>query len=206
MKLEKIGSSGSVFDMDKFRFINNFYLSKISNNQLYDETLAWARIYDEVFASLLVSHSEYALAAMSVERQTELDPKRFSTYMDVRDQIMIFFDDIYTNRLADKPARPSMITDDIARSFTSTYSQILDLSLSKEDRFAQLKDCAQSFGFAPTNADFKAGGYIGKAGDIAMFLRIQLACATATPDLYTMMQVMGLDRVRARLAYIQTII
>lgn len=32
-----------------------------------------------------------------------------------------------------------------------------------------------------------------------MFMRIQLACATRTPDLYSMMKVMGKERVFKRL-------
>jgi hypothetical protein len=36
-------------------------------------------------------------------------------------------------------------------------------------------------------------------GDLAMRLRIQLAASKQTPDLYSMMQVMGKERVEKRL-------
>jgi glutamyl-tRNA synthetase len=53
MRLDKIGSSGVLFDMDKFNFVNNVYLSKISNEQLFYETLVWATTYHPSFADLM---------------------------------------------------------------------------------------------------------------------------------------------------------
>jgi glutamyl-tRNA synthetase len=71
--------------------------------------------------------------------------------------------------------------------------------MNVEDWFAQLKEIGKKYGFASNNAEFKAGWYIGKIWDVAMFLRIQLCCATQTPDLYSVMQVMGKERVVKRL-------
>jgi glutamyl-tRNA synthetase len=79
------------------------------------------------------------------------------------------------------------------------YVTVLDLTITVEERFAQLKEIWKKYGFAWNNAEFKEGGYIWKIGDLAMFLRIQLCCATQTPDLYSVMQVMGKERVIRRL-------
>ncbi len=148
MKLDKIGSSGVLFDMDKFNFVNNIYLSKISNQQLFDETLIRATTYRPDFANLMKSGPEYALAAISIERHTELDPKRFNTYKDVESQVRFFFDGEYTKLLANRPTRPEMITPDLANKFGTEYGQKLDLSLSKEERFIQLKEIGKNYGFA----------------------------------------------------------
>ncbi|MDR0369375.1 MAG: hypothetical protein LBH96_02305 [Candidatus Peribacteria bacterium] len=40
---------------------------------------------------------------------------------------------------------------------------------------------------------------MGKIGDLAMFLRIQLCNAKQTPDLFSVMKVMGKERVVERL-------
>jgi glutamyl-tRNA synthetase len=49
--------------------------------------------------------------------------------------------------------------------------------------------------------DYKANPdqYQGNVGDIAMILRAALTGRTRTPDLYQMMQVLGKERVTARL-------
>lgn len=197
--LHRMNSSGSLWDNDKLNHINNIYLSKISNDQLFTETLERAEQYRPDFSTLITSDPEYAKAAMSIERHTELDPKRFNTYADVESQVKFFFDNEFEKLISDKPSRPEMITPDHARQFVSDYSQHLDFSLSKEEWFAQLKEIGAKYGFAPNNAEFKNGWYLGKVGDLAMFLRIQLAASTKTPDLYSMMQVMGTERVTERM-------
>ena len=130
--------------MDKFNFINNIYLSKISNQQLFDETLAWAKTYRPEFATLIESDPSYALAAMSIERHTDLDPKRFNTYADVESQVRFFFDEEYKKLVSDRPSRPDMMTPELASQFISIYKSQLDLTITKEERFAQLKEIGKT--------------------------------------------------------------
>lgn len=159
--LHRMNSSGALRDTDKLNFINNIYLSKISNQQLFDETLSRAKQYRPEFAALIEAQPDYAFSAMSIERHTDLDPKRFNTYADVESQLLFFFDSEYKKLLSDlspdsaRPARPEMITKESAQAFVADYTQQLDLSLSKEERFTQLKDIAKKHGFASNNAEFK---------------------------------------------------
>ena len=89
--------------------------------------------------------------------------------------------------------------NELMKKFVTEYMEQLDFTMTTESRFNQLKEIGKKYGFAANNAEFKEWGYIGKVWDLAMFLRIQLACATQTPDLYAMMQVMGKERVERRL-------
>ena len=92
-----------------------------------------------------------------------------------------------------------MFTSEVVSLFVSEYKDLLDLTMTKEDRFVQLKEIGKRLWFAWSNAEFKEWWYIGKIGDLAMWLRIQLAASKQTPDLYSMMQVMGKQRVFERL-------
>jgi glutamyl-tRNA synthetase len=87
----------------------------------------------------------------------------------------------------------------VLKNFATEYVSILDLAMTVEDWFAQLKEVWKKYGFAGNNAEFKEWWYVWKIGDLAMFLRIQLCCATQTPDLYSVMKVMGKERVVRRL-------
>ena len=155
--LHRMNSSGALWDTDKLNFINNIYLSKISNQQLFDETLNRAKQYRPDFATLISSDPAYALAAMSIERHTDLDPKRFSTYADVQHQITFFFDTEYDKLLLTKPALPEMMTSELIVKFVADYSEALDLTMTKEEWFAQLKEIGKKYGFAATNGEFKEG-------------------------------------------------
>ncbi len=198
--LDKMGKSGALFDFVKLQSVNNNYLSRISTDQLYDQSLAWALKYRPELAKLIQTDVPYVKAAMNIERHTEKDPKRFTTYADVETQLRFFFDDERTKLQATKPALPEICTAEVMKPFVDEYSKALNLSMSVEERFAQLKEVWKKYGFAWNNAEFKEWGYIWKIGDLAMFLRIQLCCAAQTPDLYSVMQVMGKERVMKRLS------
>jgi hypothetical protein len=75
--------------------VNNEYLSRISTEQLFNESLEWAKKYKLELANLMEQNIEYTKAALNIERHTEKDPKRFSTFKDVDAQLRFFFDSEY---------------------------------------------------------------------------------------------------------------
>lgn len=203
IKLEKMSKSGALFDIVKLQSVNNNYLSRISTDELYDQSLARALKYRPELAQRMQSDTAYVKAAMNIERHTEKDPKRFTTYADIEKQLMFFFDDEREKLRGNiEPLKEgNSIADTVLmKKFVDEYVQAIDLNMSVEEWFAQLKEIWKKYGFASNNAEFKEGGYVGKVWDLAMFLRIQLCCAAQTPDLYSVMQVMGKERVAKRLS------
>lgn len=198
IKLEKMSKSGALFDLVKLQSVNNAYISKLSTDELYEQTLRWAKQYKTDLVPLLTSDVDYVKAAINIERHSPKDPKRFTTYMDVDSQIRFFFDD--ERAKMEKPALPEMFTPDVIKNFVTEYTQVLDLDATVEERFEQLKQIGKKYWFATNNAEFKEWWYIWKIGDLAMFLRIQLCGSPKSPDLYSVMKVMGKDRVTKRLA------
>jgi len=160
--LENMSKSGALFDLVKLQSVNNGYLSRISTAQLYEESLTRARKYKPDLATLMMSDPAYTQSALNIERHTPKDPKRFSTYADIEAQLRFFYDTEWKKLQANKPALPEMITSETMQKFIPEYMEKLDLTMSVEDRFAQLKEIGKVYGFAPSNAEFKEGGYIGK--------------------------------------------
>ena len=197
--LDKMGKSWALFDLVKLKSVNNNYLSRISTDELYEQSLVWAEKYEPLAANLMKSDSGYMKAALNIERHTEKDPKRFTTYLDVTNSLF-FFDSYREILCATKPALPEACTAGVMKPFVDEYTQALNLSMTVEEWFAQLKEIWKKYGFAGNNGEFKEWWYIWKIGDLAMFLRIQLCCAAQTPDLYSVMQVMGKERVIKRLS------
>lgn len=200
INLEKMNKAGALFDLVKLKNVSNNYLSKLSTQDLYNKWLSRAKQFDTDLVMRMESDPEYVLNALNIERHTEKDPKRFFTYADIREQLTPFFDDLRLELYKEKKIwLPDMFTIDLVRRFVEEYVQILDLSMSVEQWFEQLKTIGKKYGFASNNAEFKEGGYIGKIGDLAMFLRIQLCGSPRTPDLYSVMQVLGKSRIIERL-------
>ncbi len=204
LQLEKMNKSGALFDEVKMRSVNNEYLSRISTDELYDISLHWAKTYHTELQKLLESNPDYAKSALDIERSTpqsagqaKKDPKRFYSFFDVYNQLVFFFDDEWENlhdnnwrntsnteenNFTDYMGNPIKIPSSLSKEnlapfindFITEYEQELDLSMTTQEWFDQLKTIGKNYGFAGNNKEFKEGGYIGKIGELAMFLRLQL--------------------------------
>ncbi len=199
INIEKMNNSGALFDMTKLQNMNNAYLSRISTAELYNQSLIWAKKYNHNLARLLESDPEYSKSALNIERHTPKDPKRFTTFQDIENQILFFYDDEWEKLLANKPELPEACDIPRMAAFVEEYLQKLNLNMTLEDWFAQLKEVWKNHGFAWNNAEFKEWWFVGKVGDLAMFMRIALCASSKTPDLYSVMQVLGKERIEYRL-------
>ena len=70
----------------------------------------------------------------------------------------------------------------------------------KQTWFDKMKDLAESLGYAREVKEYKANpdGFKGHVGDISTVLRVALTKRANTPDLYEIMQIIGLDRMKKR--------
>ena len=66
--IEKIGSGNPVFDLVKLNDVSKDYISRLNAVDVYKRVLAWAKEYDEDFASVLEKDSEYAIQVFNIER------------------------------------------------------------------------------------------------------------------------------------------
>ena len=68
--------------------------------------------------------------------------------------------------------------------------------------FSKVKELAASLGFAAEMRDYKANpaAYKGSVSDVAEVLRIAVTGRANSPDLWTIMQLLGEERTRARIA------
>lgn len=143
--------SGALFDLVKLQSVNNNYLSRISTDELYDQSLTRAKKYKPELAKRMESDVEYVKAAMNIERHTEKDPKRFVTYTDIEHQLLFFFDDERTKLHGNIETlkEGNVIADnDLMKKFVDEYIQVMDLDMSTEERFNQLKEIGKKYGFA----------------------------------------------------------
>ena len=123
--------------------MNNLYLSGLSNQDLFDQTKQWAKIYDTTLFHYMETEPDYSFAAISIERHTEKDPKRYSTLKDVAPNILFFFDAEREKMQSNKPALPDMFTSAIIKEFVSVYAEKLDLHMDTMEWFTQLKEIGE---------------------------------------------------------------
>ncbi len=205
IKLEKTNKAWALVDLIKLKNVNNNYLSKISNEELYKQTLNWSEKYDFNFYKLIKKHKDLSINAIWIERFTDKDPKRFSTYIDVKNQLEFFYNEIWEsnkNKIwLDELNFPENLSSTIINDFLNEYVWKIDLNTDTQWRFDWLKQIAWKYKIAWNNKEFKQWWYIGKIWDIAMILRIKLCLSKKTPDLFSVMKVLWYDEVKKRLLY-----
>lgn len=196
---EKLPLSGALFDITKLDSIANAFLTRMSTAELQKRGLAWARAYDSEVASLMEKYPEITYNALDIERHTEKDPRRFTKFSDLRAQLQFFYEETFEELRKSAPALPECITADIQKAFVEDYLKAYDPTMERDVWFEQLKNIAHAHKFARTGDEWKSGEYIGKVGDIAMMLRLQLCASAKTPDLCYTMRVLGRKMMEKRL-------
>lgn len=176
MRPKKIPMSGALFDMKKLEWWAKEFIATLPVPALVDSVVAWANEYGDDTHRMQVADRNYLTAVLGIERD---NPKRirkdFVTWRQTLETVAFFWDALYV------PNTGFEYNTDVLREFLNAY----DANDDKDAWWAKVVAIAEKFGL--------------KNGDVAMNLRVALSGRTNTPDLYSMMTVMGADRVVNRI-------
>lgn len=198
------GSSGPLFDFAKLNDISKEKIASFSAEEVYVRTLDWAQQYDKSFAKLLMKDPAYAKSIFAIERGDAQARKDISTWADIPKEFEYFFDERFKNKLGDIETQLKDISkqdlESVVRDFLTTYTP----TDTKDEWFAKLKRVGGAHGFAENTKEYKKNpdAFKGNMADVAKIFRVLLTGRTQTPDLYSIMQTMGPDRVAKRLSII----
>ena len=192
-ELNKMSVSGALFDMVKLFDVSKNVISRYDAQTVYDHGYEWASKHDEELKKLL-DQKEYALKVIGIERGNAKPRRDLAKWSDLKDNIIYMFEDP-TEYDYDK------ITGDDAKQVIEEYMKVYDLNDDKQTWFDKMKDVAEKCGCAREVKDYKANpdNYKGHVGDVSTVIRVALTGRRNTPDLYEIMEVLGNDKVQARL-------
>ena len=194
--IKKMSSSGCLFDFNKLNDVSKNVISRMSAEEVYEEATAWAQAYDPEFGALLAADPDYAKAIFAIGRGGKKPRKDFATWADVKGYLDFFYDSLFA--VKDAYAENFAVSDIRAalEGFLAGYDPADDMTVW----FDKIKAVAESIGYASDMKAYKANpeAYRGSVADVSMFLRVAVTGRLNSPDMYAVMQVMGADRVRAR--------
>ncbi len=193
---KKMAVSGSLFDMDKLSDISKNVISRMTSDEVYDGVLDWAKQYDEDFAGKLEADPDMAKAVFSIGRGGKKPRKDIARWGEVKDYMSFFYDDYFT-------------VDDSFGDFSkedvkAVLNDFIDSFSISDDSgvwFDKVKAVAEKNGFASDMKAYKADptAYKGSVADVSGFIRVAVTGRTSSPDLFTVMQILGAERVTARI-------
>lgn len=205
IRLEKMSSSGALFDIVKLADVSKNVVASMSCEKVYDEYAAWCKKYNPEIYNSITAEPEYSKKIFNIERETEKPRKDISKWSEVEMHINYFFDDLFSREVSGGYNFPEKISQDEAERILNGYKDIYNHSDDKDTWFAKVKQLAESLGYAANMKLYKKNpeNYKGNVADIASVIRVALANKLNTPDLYEIMQVMGEKRVKDRLVIIK---
>lgn len=175
MKPKKIPMSGALFDMNKLQWWAKEYIGAMAVPDLVKSVCDWVNEYGDDVNKKQIADVDYLTRILSIERD---NPKRirkdFITWKQTLNEVAYFWDDLFQSN------KDFDFNKDILDAFLSSF----DISDDKDTWWNKIVEIAQRMGV--------------KNGDVAMNLRVAVTGRTNTPDLYSVMQVMGEVRVVAR--------
>lgn len=200
--IKKMAVAGCLFDFDKLNDVAKNVVCRMTADEVYDNTLAWAKVYDPDFAKALESNPGMAKAALSIGRGGAKPRKDIGRWDEVKGYMGFMFDEYFglVDEIPEKFDR-----NDVKTALTE-YTDIYDENDDQTAWFDKIKALAAKLGYAPETKLWKKnpGEYKGHVGDISMFLRIAVTGKASSPDMYEVMKILGHDRVVSRIkAYIE---
>lgn len=195
--LKKMSASGALFDMAKLRDISKTVISRMTAEEVYDRTLEWAQQYDAAYADVLKADPEKAIGMLSLDRGGKKPRKDLAAFSEVKDYFSYMYDGLYTANYD----LPENIEKGDAAKILSDYAAVYDAADDKDAWFEKIKSLCEPNGFTPNVKEYKANpdAFKGHVGDVSTVIRVAVTGRTNTPDLCTILRLLGADEVQERL-------
>lgn len=196
-RIEKMSRSGALFDLDKLNDISKTELSRLSAEEMLAFLKDWAFSFGSEQEQAYFADEEYLLKVLNLCMGTSGKKRRkdFVTAKQAVAEIGYFF--------GDRVQKDAYRVDDGTRNaILSAFLVKYDYADDAQTWFAKVKEVAASLGYAAEMRDYKANpeAYKGSVSDVAEILRIAVTGRANSPDLWTIMQILGDERARARLS------
>ncbi|MBQ6323806.1 MAG: glutamate--tRNA ligase [Bacilli bacterium] len=193
----KMAVGGTSFDLDKLTNISKTYFSRKSGEEVYEETLSWALKHDKEYAELLLANKEDMIKFLSIEKDGPRPRKDISKYSEVKEEFSYAIDSMFEEEDYSKFDGDKTYDTNLVLDYVNNY---LDLDVDNEAWFNKVKEFAEANGYAASPKDYKKNpdDYKGHVGDICEAIRVMITGRLKSPDLFSIMKILGKDKILKR--------
>ena len=194
---EKMAIGGTAFDIEKLNNISKTYFSRKSGVEVYNETLAWAKTHDEDYAKVLEDNKDEMIAFLSIEKDGPRPRKDISKYSEVKEEFSYAIDEFFASENYAKLDTDKEYDVELVLNYVNNY---LELDCTNEEWFNKVKEFALENGYAASPKDYKKDpeSFKGHVGDICEAIRVMVTGRRQSPDLFSIMKILGKDRILHR--------
>ncbi|GAA0071404.1 glutamate--tRNA ligase family protein [Clostridium sardiniense] len=198
--LDKMSKSGALFDIVKLHDVSKNVICKMKPEVVYDYYTTWAKDFDKEMFEFVTKDEAMMKEVFNIDKEGPKPRKDFGKWNEVREKIFYFFDELFDLEKAEDVELPKTLNLEDAKSVIESYAKAYNFNTDQETWFEELKALAVELGYATNRKEYKKNpeNFKGMVSDVAGAVRAALTHRTNTPDLYTIMQIMGEEKVRER--------
>ncbi len=196
-KASAMGTSGAMFDLAKFNDVSKNIISRMTADEVYEGVSTWAKENDPAFFEILSSDADYAKKYFAIGRGGKKPRKDFACWSEVKDFVSYYYDELFT--VTD--AYPENVPTEDRVALLAEYADIYSVSDDNNAWFEKMKALGEKFGYTGDMKAYKADptAFKGSVTDVSTVIRVAVTGRTNSPDLCSVMQVLGEKRVKERL-------
>ena len=195
--LKKMASSGCLFDLVKLKDVSKNVISVMDAGTVYERIAAWSEQYDPEFNRVFTERPEFSMAMVNIDRENPKPRKDIAMWSEVKDYYSYFFKEYYVPCFD----IPENIAKEDATAIVREYKKVYSLSDDKDIWFEKIKALCEPLGFTPNVKEYKKNPEVfkGHVGDVSTVIRIALTGRKNTPDLFSIMALLGKETIDSRL-------
>ena len=193
---KKLNPAGNLFDYAKLNDVSKNVISRMTADKVYDELLEWAKEFDADFAARLESDPDYAKKILAIGRGGKKPRKDLATWKEAKPYMGFFYDAYLQSPQFDEKFDKATVADALNR-FLESY----DFNADSKAWFDNVKAITEAMDFTADMKAYKADptAFKGSVADVSTFIRQAVTGKHDSPDLYTVMQILGYDRTCERI-------
>ena len=195
---DKMAIGGTLFDLDKLNNISKTYFSRKSGEEVYEETLKYTEKFDQEYNQLLKDNKDDMIKFLSIEKDGDRPRKDIAKYSDVKEEFSYAIDSLFEKENFSKLESEKTYDVELVRNYVNTK---LNLDVTNDEWFQTVKEYALENGYAASPKDYKKDpeAFKGHVGDLCEAIRVMVTGRTKSPDLFSIMKVLGKDRINERI-------
>ena len=193
---KKLNPAGNLFDYAKLCDVSKNEIAKMDAQQVYTLLVEWAKEFDPDFAQKLTADPDYAVKILAIGRGGKKPRKDMATWADAKPYMGFFYDEYL-----EAPVFDEKFGKEVIRSALEKFLERFDFQDDSTVWFNKVKEITEELGFTTDMKAYKLNpdSFPGTVADVSTFLRLAVTGKTNSPDLYTVMQILGYDRTVQRI-------
>lgn len=194
--LDKMATSGALFDMVKLEDVSKETLVRLDEATIADFVIAWAEKYQPDVASVIAPQRDDFVKLLAIGRDGKKPRKDLMNAEQIVQFTKYFFDEWFTQEDALPENIPAEEAAEILEDYLATYDHTDD----NETWFGKIRTITEERGYAVRPKDYKKNpdAYKGHVGDVSTVVRLAITGRRNSPDIWAIQQVLGEEKTIAR--------